>query len=574
MKKRSSIVLALLLALTVILTSCGGGGSQQTQAPADQKPVDLKANEVVKATNPEKLPDEAKNRKDTLIVGIAEFEAKFLPIYSGTVYDSYVTSLAFDTLVSNDAKGEAVPNLAEKWEISPDGKTYTFHLKQGVKFINGTELTADDVAFTYTAMCDPTYDGPRIDAVTNLAGYEDYAKGKATSVSGIKVIDKYTISFTEAKVKASALLGDFIYGIMPKSVYDFPKGHIEKLKANLTKNIIGSGAYVFKSYKPAAEIDMEANPNYWKGAPKIKNIIMKVTTAQTNIQELKSGGTDIDRIPAKPENVQMLKDAGFLDLQFFPDNGYGFIGFNCRLPMFSDKRVRQALTYGLNRKGFVDAYFKGYSEVANVPIPTISWAYTDKINKYEYNPDKAKQLLDEAGWKVGSDGYRYKDGKKMTIHWMTYTGSKYVETLIPILKENWKQIGVEVVPELMDFGTLSTKVFDKQQFEMFNMAWSNSIDPDQSALFTKSQMGLGGFNCVGWTTPENEKLLADGLAETDQAKRKEIYQKWSELINDELPYIFLDSDKQLYAVSSRVKGIDISSYCDWTYYVYKAELAQ
>ncbi|HBG38383.1 MAG TPA: peptide ABC transporter, partial [Clostridiaceae bacterium] len=132
-----------------------------------------------------------------------------------------------------------------------------------------------------------------------------------------------------------------------------------------------------------------------------------------------------------------------------PANNYGYIGWNMRLPMFADKNVRKALVYGFNRKGFVDAYYKGYADVCNSPISPVSWAYSEDIDKYDYDPQKAEELLDAAGWKKGSDGFRYKDGKKFTIHWLTYTGSKYVDTLIPLLKNDWQKIGVEVIPELM-----------------------------------------------------------------------------------------------------------------------------
>lgn len=568
MKRKGLGILVAILTMVFVLTSCGGGTS--TKAP---EKVDQMTAELVKGTNPEKLPDVAKNRKDTLIVGGETPDGKFNPIYSGDVYTSWATGLVFEGLLTNDRQGNPVPLVAEKWEVSEDQKTYTFHIRKGIKFSNGEELTADDVAFTYTAMADPNYDGPRADAVQNLVGYEEYNKGDAASVSGIKVVDKYTISFTEKEVKAPALLGDFIFQIMPKSIYGFEKGGIQKLK-DLFEKPVGAGPYLFKSWKAGQEVVFEANPNYWQGAPKIKNIIMKKTTAQTNIQELSSGGIDIDTAAAKPENIDMIKAAGFLDIQLFPDNGYGYMGWNTRLDMFSDKKVRQALMYGLNRQGFVDAYYKGYATVCNVPISPVSWGYTEDVNQYQYDPEKANKLLDEAGWVKKDDGFRYKNDKKFVIHWMTYTGSKYVETLIPIVKENWKALGIEVIPELMEFSTLTSKVFDNQEFEMFNMAWSLSIDPDPSGIFGKAQDVKGGFNSVGWSTEESERIMAEALKTTDQAKRKELYNQWMKLANEELPYLFLSQNKQMYVLSSRVKNIDFGPYRDWTYDIHKAELAQ
>ena len=570
MKKKLVGIVGILVTASMLLASCGTGGTAKKAAGPVK--VDKKVNEIIKCEHPEKLPATAKNRKDTVIVGITAPDGKFNPIYSSSVYDSYVGSLVFDGLVSNDKEGNAVPSVAEKWEISSDNKTYTFHIKKGVKFSNGDELTAKDVAFTYTTLADPGYDGPRMDAVEKLVGYNEYKKGSATSVSGIKVIDDYTISFTESEIKAPALLNDFGYGIMDQKYYNFKKGNAAKKLKSLFLKPIGSGCYTLKGYKAGQEVDFTANPDYFKGAPKIKNVIMKVTNATTNLQELKSGGTDMDMIGAKPENINMLKEAGFLNLELYPDNGYGYIGMNLRNDMFKDKKVRQALMYGLNRKGFVDSYYKGYADVCNSPMSQVSWAYTEDIEKYEYNPDKANKLLDEAGWKKGSDGWRYKDGKKFEIHWLTYTGSKYEENLIPIVKENWKQLGINVIPELMEFATLSEKVYDKQQFEMYNMAWSNSIDPDPSGIFSFSQDTLGGFNSVGWHNQDAEDLLKQGLNTTDESKRKEIYQKWVKIANDDLPYLFLSANKDMWVVSSRIKGIEVSPYMDWTYFIATAEI--
>jgi peptide/nickel transport system substrate-binding protein len=571
MKRKAIAFLGLVVASSVLLSACGQKPVDGPGTPGANKP-DKKVSETIKAADPAKLPEVAKNRKDTLIVGTTAPSGKFNPIYSDSVYDGWVSDLVFNGLVTNDKEGAPEALVAKEWKISDDGKTYTFTLREGVKFSNGEELTAEDVKFTFTAIADPKYDGPRADAVEGLVGYDEYKNGDATEISGIKVDGKYKISFTLKEVKAPAIY-DFTYGIMPKSVYAFEKGDIQKVKDLLLKPV-GSGPYKLTDYKPGQEVVFEKNENYWRGAPKINRVIMKVTNAQTNIQELQAGGVDIDRIAANPQNIQMLKDAGFLDLQLFLANSYGYIGWNLRDPLFKDKNIRHALMYGLNRKGFVDAYFKGYAEPCNAPVSPVSWAYTEEVNQYPYDKEKANKLLDDAGWKKEADGWRYKDGKKFTVNWMTYTGSKYVDALIPIMQENWKEIGVEVVPELMEFATLAEKVYDKQEFQMYNMAWSLSIDPDPSGIFGKSQAELGGFNSVGWLDPKSEELMQKGLKETNQEERAKIYKEWVKLANDELPYLFLSQSKDMYAVSSRVSGIEFSAYRTWVYDVWKAELAQ
>lgn len=567
--KKLVLILALVITLTWTLTSCSS--NQTSKVDTSKKDVA----EIIKATNPEKLPEAAKKRKDTVIIGITAPSGKFAPISTGDLYDQFVCELVFDPLISNDASGNPIPNVAKEWKVSEDAKTYTFTLKKGIKFSDGQELTADDVAFTIKAVSDPNYDGAISTNVANIVGYDEYNKDKANKVkdvTGIKVIDKYTIEFDIKKPRATTIYDLGGIGIMPKHVYNFEKGNFQAVKDKFQMPL-GSGAYVFKRIVPSQEIDFERNPNYFKGEPKIKNIIYKVTNANTSVQELTSGNVDIDIIN-KPENLNLVKNAGFFNIQSYPSNSYGYIGLNLRDPKFSDKKVRQALTYGLNRKGFVDAYYKGLADVCNVPISKVSWAYNTEVNQYEFNPQKANKLLDEAGWVKNKDGFRYKNGKKFTINWLTYTGSKYVESLIAIVKDNWGKLGIDVQPQLMEFGTLCSKVYDKQQFEMFNMGWSLTIDPDPSGIYSVTQDKLGGNNAVGWRSDESEKLINEGLATSDIAKRKEIYQKWCKVFSDEVPYILLDLSKDNYPVSCRIKGLDISPFRDFTYDLWKAEIDQ
>ncbi|NMM62893.1 peptide ABC transporter [Clostridium sp. P21] len=569
-KKKIFASICLLVTLSFAATACGSNNTAAT--PTKKQDLKNSATEIVKAKDPSKVPQNAKNRKDTLIVGSNDApKGNMNALTAQSLYDQYAYELVFDTLISNDEQGNPVPTVAEKWEISSDGTKYTFHLKKDVKFSDGTPLTAEDVAFTYTALCDPNYDGQISNQANHIKGYKEYNKGDAKTVEGIKVVDPYTIEITLSSPKASALWDLGGITILSKKYYGFEKGNFQRLKS-LDQKPMGSGPYIMKKFKPGQEVDFESNPSYWRGPAKIKNIIMKKTDASTMIQEITTGGVDVNLIPAKPENISMLDGAGFINKQFYTDNGYGYMAFNLKDPRFQDKKVRQALTYGLNRQGFVDSYYKGYASVCNQPFSPNQWAYSEDVNQYKYDPDKAGKMLDEAGWKLNSsDGYRYKDGKKFTINWLTYTGSKYEDSLISIAKDSWKKIGVELIPQSMDFNSVLDKA-DKRQYEIYNMSWSLVIDPDSTQIFHSSQDVPGGSNNMSFRNADSDKLLEEGLKVTDKAKRKEIYNKWAKLINEELPYIFLDQTKYLWGVSSRVEGMKISPFRDWTYDIYKVEL--
>ena len=575
MKRKLVVLLTAGLAASMLFVACGGGANNTAQGNGNSSESggttkDLSKPERIEASNPSALPDAAKNRTDTLIVGTTDPKGEFVPIYSSTLYDSWVNNLIFDGLISNNEKGEPVPNVAESYEVSEDGKTYTFKLNKGIKFTNGQELTAKDVAFTFTSICDPGYDGPRMDAVNNLVGYEEYNKGDASSVEGIKVIDDYTISFTNKNVDAAGIW-NFSYGIMPESVYKFEKGNFQAVKDKLLEPV-GSGAYKFVHFKPGQEVKFEKNPDYWKGEPKIPYIVMKVTNAQTLLQELMAGTVDIDRVGAKPENIDPLKQAGFLNLDLYMQNGYGYIGLNYGSDKVKDPKVRQALLYGLNRDGFMQSYYQGYGQVYNSHILPTSWAYNPDVPKYEYNPEKAKELLDEAGWKdTNGNGVRDKDGVELELQWLTYTGSKYVDALIPIVQQSWEQIGVKVTPELMEFGTMMDKV-NNREYDIFNGAWNLSIDPDPSGIFAISQDVPGGFNNIGWRNEEADKLLKEGKGTTNQEERKKAYAEWQLKFSEDVPYILLGNAQEMFASNSRVKGYNPSTYIDWTHDVYKLEL--
>ncbi len=569
MKRKLVTLLTAGLAASMLFVACGGGNNtgEGNNSGATR---DLSKAERIEASNPGALPESAKNRTDTLIVGTQDPKGEFVPIYSSTRYDTWVNKLVFDGLIENDEKGNVVPNLAESYEVSEDGKTYTFKLNKGVKFTDGTELTAKDVAFTYTAICDPSYDGPRMDLVSNLVGYEEYNKGNADSVKGINIIDDYTISFTNKDLDAGGIW-NFEYGIMPESYYGFKKGDFQAVKDKLLKPV-GSGAYKFVHFKPGQEVKFEKNANYWKGEPNIPYIVMKVTNGQTLLQELMAGTVDIDKVGAKPENIDPLKQAGFINLDLYMQNGYGYIGMNYGSDKLKDNKVRQALAYGLNRQGFMDSYYQGYGQVYNSHILPTSWAYNPDVPKYEYNPEKAKQLLDEAGWKdTNGNGIRDKDGVELDLQWLTYTDSKFVDSLIPIVQQSWKEIGVNVTPELMEFGTMIDKV-DKREYDITNLAWGLSIDPDPSGIFAISQDVPGGFNNVGWRNEEADKLLKEGKTTLDQEKRKKIYQEWQLKFSEDLPYIILGNAQEMFASNSKVKGYKPSTYIDWTHNVHKLQL--
>jgi peptide/nickel transport system substrate-binding protein len=508
-----------------------------------------------------------------LTFGETSLDGKFNPIISDSTYDGYVVDLMFDALVDNTPEGEPKADVAERWEISEDGKTYTFYLKKGIRFHDGHELTAEDVQFTYETIAHPDYNGPRWSTMQDVVGAQEFRDGKADHVDGIKIIDEYTISFTTKEINAPKIINDFIYEILPKHYYQFED--FDDFIA-LNQNPMGSGPFKFVRYVVGQYLEIEANEEYFKGRPKLDGVIVKIVPAETIPAELQAGVIDIGQLTQLPEDVEIATETGIVDIQQFTGNGYTYVGINLRRDNFKDKRGRQALMYGLNRRAFIDSHYEGYAEPCNTAVSPVSWAYTEKVNKYEYDPEKAKELLKEAGWEDrDNDGWvENEKGEKLEIVWTAYNDVAWPQELVAVAKENWKEIGVRLEGELMEFNAVSDKVYDERDFDLFNMGWSLSIDPDPRGIFDKASDSPGGYNSMGFYNEEAEQIMAQGILETDFEKRKAMYQRWAEIANEELPYLFIAYRQQVFGVNNRVKNLKLAPYTDWVWDIEHVEVSK
>lgn len=582
MKKKGTALLALVLMMSMVLAACGGKAETKPEAgkPSNTSTNAEKGNAgneseaesgLIKATAPDSVPDAAKARKDTLIIATVDPKGIFNPMYQQTAYDFYINYALFDTFIEVKADGTYTESLASKVDISEDGLKYTFHLKPDVKFTDGTPMTVKDYVFTLKMLLDKSYDGDSDPLSYNIVGAKEYNEGKATEVSGLKVIDDQTVEVTVSEATALTYSELGTVQILPEHYYGkaYKQGNLDGVKA-LNSKPLGSGQYVVKAYKPGQEVVLEANASYFRGAPKIKNVIFKTETDTTFLTSMTSGATDLNgEINVSEDNVEALKELGFANVNLLPNNGYGYIAFNHKLDKFKDVKVRQALTYGLNRAEIVSAIYGPYARVINIPQSSVSWAYTEEgIEKYEFDMDKAKQLMDEAGWKVGSDGIREKDGKKFTINFTATADNPVVDALLPVMTQNYKELGIKLDKETLDFNAISDKQ-NSGDFEMFFAAWGLTPDPDTTTLTTG-----GPQNRIGYSNEKVDELTKKGKYERNLEKRKEIYKELYQEINKDVPTILMYQRNNMVTYSSRVDGFDISPYKAYPYSLYQAELQQ
>ncbi|MDS0527958.1 ABC transporter substrate-binding protein [Clostridium sp. SHJSY1] len=553
MKQKFIKITTLFIGATLFLSGCGSGSKNSSESKEPNKVASV-MDEYFTATDLSKNP--VKERDDTFISTISEPGGVFIPYFYENGWDGNAIDPMFASLVTLDEKGNPVADLAESWDISTDNLVYTYHLKNNLKFSDGSPLTAEDVAFTLTLLDDPSYSGFIDISQASIKGADAYKNGTSNSIEGIKVIDSQTIEITTEKVYPLnlTLLGG---QVLSKTYYgkDYQKGKLDYLKALYSKPL-GSGPYKLDKYVPGQEIDYVANDNYYGGKPHIKNLIFKVTTKETALQLFQTGETDIDGFNTDQDTIEQLKNLGFANIRISTISDFGLIYINNKKPYLKDKDVRQALIYGLDRQKIVDIKYNGLGEVANVPTAPNLWAYTEEgVTKYDFDQEKAKKLLDDAGWKVGSDGIREKDGKRLQLSYLT---SKNNDQIIPVAKENYKEIGIDFQAEVMDSNTMFGKL-NSGDYDLVGVRTSGLSDPNDSVAEFASDLPTTQ-NISGYSNSKVDGLIKEGVNTVDVEKRKEAYKRLYQEFSNDPPIILIDYRKGVKAWNSRIKGIDNDNF--------------
>lgn len=518
------------------------------------------------------------NAENILVVGSSEAAGNFLPIYYATSYDAPAPALVFEGLLKSDERGELIPSLAKEMpEISDDGKTYTFKLKEGVRFNSGKPFTAEDVVFTYAAIADPAYDGRFTSTVQDLQGYEDYSTGKTTTFKGVEKIDDYTVKF-HFKDNLVTNIIKTSFSIMDSKFYAHNIGDMAPVKSKM-QQLSGTGPYKLEKFVPRQYFELVVNDDYHGKKPKIERIIVKSVTSATDVQELINGNVDLLAGKVEPEKIELANETGFIDRNQYLRHGYGFLMFNNQDPILKDKVVRKALSHGFDRESFLNLYFKGLGIGIDAPISKAFWTYDDQLEnqmtKYNYDPVKAKELLDEAGWKMANDGFRYKDNQKLTLEWATIKDLDLVDILMPILIANYKELGINLIVTPTDFNSLMDKVYNERKgFSLYNMATSLSNFPDPSSIWHSRYDIPGGSNTGQFRNEKNDALIEKMLKTYDRDEFKKLWQEWALLMNEEAALIPLYTNIYTDLYNRRLKNFKTDTLWQWPQAVLKAELVK
>jgi len=478
---------------------------------------------------------------DALITGSIGEPSILIPMLAGDSASHDVAGLIFNGLVKYDTDLSVIGDLAGSWDISQDGLVITFHLKKGVKWTDGVELTADDVMFGYKTI---------IDEKTPTPYKEDYLQVKKAETP-----DRYTFKVTYEKPFAPALTtwGNLI--VLPKHLLEGK----DITKTDFARNPIGMGPYILNKWTSGQEVVLDSNKDYFEGRPYINKYVYKIIPdPATMFLELQAGGVDMMGLTpiqyTKQTNTNFFKE-NFQKFRY-PVFSYTYMGFNLKHPWFKDKRVRQAIAYAIDKGEIVDVVLFGLGSPANGPYVPNTWVYDPNVKKYDYDLKKSKQLLKEAGWKdTDGDGILDKEGKKFEFSVLTNMGNRSREQTATIIQYRLKKIGIKMNIRVLEWSTFINEFLDKRRFETVILGWSIGIDPDQYDIWHSSKTREKEFNFVSYNNPEVDELLEKGRRTFDIEKRKKAYYRIQEILADEVPYIFLYVPDATPIVHSRVKGI-------------------
>jgi len=559
----------------VMIVGCGGGADTGPTEQADQQQAETQQAPDDQGT-PDLEPPEPVERDSGNILrfGTTSIDGRFNPIMANNIYDLYVTELIFDRLISNDAEGNPTPWMAT-WEVSDDNLTYTFTLMEGITFSDGVPLTSHDVAFTFSTIAHPEYDGPRTYAVDKMLGFEAFNSGATDEFEAITIIDDHTISFTFADGEASpANIWAFNYGIIPEHYYAFDNwGDF----LDLLSDPLGSGRFVLDDYRPMEFLMLSARRNHWnpEWEPNIDGILMTEVPQELLIDAFATGTLDFAQPEALLDNYDEFTAMPGVSPLIFLGNGFTYMTFNTVRPQLEDVRVRQALMYALDRVPFIEAVYGPLGDLGLAPISPASWAFPDEgINDYALDLDLARELMAEAGWEPGADGILERDGERMSLTWPVYTEVEWPARLAELATDTWRQIGVELNIELTDFNSVIAQTMDpepgEKDFDIYVLGFSLNIDPDPSgAIFDYDAFVAGGFNASGFFHEEAQNLITQGRTEFDQDVRTEIYKEWATLMNYYIPSVIIAYRNELWIVGDNIDGMVMNSFQRWTFHAHE-----
>ena len=566
--KKYSKVLSALAVSSLLLAAC-----------SDDTSTKEKKGKAVEQVDGTKFPTKTTNQGKAIegghltygLVSDTPFEGILNKMFQESTYDHDITSFIDDEdLLDTDEDYVYNNEGAATYEISEDNKTFTLTIKDNVNWQDGKPVTGADLEYAYEVISSKDYTGIYYDPeqMEKIKGLKEYHEGKADKISGIKV-DGKTITFSFLQANPSVKTGLWVFPLHKEYLKDVPVAELASSE-KIRKNPIGFGPFKVKKIVQGEAVEFEANKDYWRGEPKLDSVTLKVINPTVVVKSLQNG--DIDVAEFKVDQYDQVKALENVEVLGKIDLAYTYIGFKMGHydkkkgenvmdnPKFEDKRIRQAMAYAINNEQVGEKMYKGLRFPAN-SVMTPNFKYNNQdLKPYDYNPEKAKQLLDEAGYKdTNDDGLRENpDGEEFKINFASMSGDDIAEPLTKYYIQQWQEVGLDV--QMLDgrlhefnsfYDLLKT---DDENVDIYQAAWSVASDPDPAGIWGRKSTA----NYTRWTNDKNDELLEKGVSEEafDDQYRIDVYNEWQELIHEEVPMIPTLFRYTLTAVNDRVTGYD------------------
>ena len=496
-------------------------------------------------------------KKNVIIFAQNQEPLQFNPLlYVNAGIETVPEACSFDALWDINEEGEFIPNLAtevpsiENGRVSADGKIWKITLKKGVKWHDGHPFTSKDVEFTYKTLINPKV------AVRSRSGMD--------LIKELKIIDDYNI-----EIILSKLYTPFIWAW--QDMHIVPVHILSKVndinKAKFNTHPIGTGPFQFVERTPGSHTVYKRNPAYHRGAPKLEKFIHKFVPDQSVLYtQFKTGEIDVlgtQGIP--PERVAEAKKLSGREVLHTPIPNVEFIYFNCGKPQFADPRVRRAIYIAIDKQKWIDDIYYGTVKRTLSYLHTNHWAYNTNLKDPGYNPRKAAEMLNAAGWKVGSDGVREKGGIKLRFTMSTTAGNKAREQAQQLVQQNLKDINVVMEIKNMPGAVVWGEYTTMSKFDTLMVGWNPlvGVDPDYTARIHSKQIpakyGVGA-NYVQYENTTIDELLEAGVSTTDQAKRKAIYSNIQEILFEDMPFAPIFGKAYHIGMKTTIGGYKVNPY--------------
>jgi len=573
MKKKSLVFLSAAAALT--LAACGTASNNNSST----------SSEASKAASKSKFSSEVTHEGTAIkggtlkyaLVAASPFSGIFIDELSSNSTDSTIASQVDQSMFEYDENRKLTNTGLASIEFDVEGKTVTIKLNgKDYKWSDGQPFTIDDYIFAIEAIANKDYTGIRYnDRYTNIVGMKDFHEGKSDKISGVEKVDDYTVKLHFEKMLPSMQLagGAIPAYTMPKHIFkDIPVKEWEKSEYVRGNKVVGLGPFTIESVVAGESVTLKANEYYYKGRPKLDKVVMQVVAPNAIVSEMKAGNYDIATMPsAQYESFKDLTNVTYVSA-FAPS--YEYIAFhlgkfdkatgkNVTDPnaKMSDVKLRQAMGYALDIDAAGESLYNGLNYGTNsIILPFFKDVYNPEQEGFAYNPEKAKQLLDEAGYKdVDGDGIREnKDGSKLQINFAARTRDDANESLIQQYLLWWKEIGLDV--QLYTGRTIESNNFyekiqaDDPEIDVFAGGWGVGYDPNPANLFGETAK----FNFSRYVNEKGTEIMKK-IASTeafDEAKLKEFYKEWQAYAHDEAFMIQTLVGDSVTAVNKRVKYYD------------------